>query len=133
MANFIATTASNGPRLKDSVAAKGVIASFCFDGDLIVEVETDSRIHKDYLVIYGTNWPGAWPMPRGTNVEDLEPNYDEDSGEGWERFLNAIAPYLDEPLTVQAVGSEKCRFPLAACEWRIEPGNPHIEVNQFKY
>jgi hypothetical protein len=42
-----------------------------------------------------------------------------------------LSPLLLEPLTVQAVGSTKCRFPLSACEWHIEP-NAEIHFTEFQ-
>jgi hypothetical protein len=52
-------------------------------------------------------------------------------GEGFEDFLREVAPFLAEPLIVQAVGSENCRFPLAACQWLIEPGSKDIRCTGF--
>lgn len=46
-------------------------------------------------------------------------------------FLVALAPYLAEPLLVNAIGHEKCRFPLAACEWRIEPGGSEVHISEL--
>jgi hypothetical protein len=34
---------------------------------------------------------------------------------------------------VQAVGSEKCRFPLSACEWHIKPGSSEIQLITFEH
>ena len=30
------------------------------------------------------------------------------------------------------VGAEKCRFPLVACEWRVEPGGAEVQYNGSK-
>lgn len=133
MANFIATTASNGARLKNAEAAEQVLSRYCWDGDVQAVVETNLQDGKPYLVIFGYDWPGAWKIPDSVSPEDFEPDYDVDPGDGFAEFLREIASCLDEPLTVQAVGSEKCRFPLAACEWHIKPDTTEIEVCWFRH
>ena len=82
---------------------------------------------------YGYDWPGAWKVPDGVDREDFAPDYDEDPDDGFAQFLLDIAHCLAEPLTVQAVGSEKCRFPLSACEWHIRPGGTEVEVQAFHH
>jgi len=83
------------------------------------------------LVIYGYDWPRTWRIPEGIDPTNFEPDYDQD--DGLEEFFKEVAPYLAEPLTIQAVGSEKCRFPLSACEWHILPGAGNVEINSFHH
>ena len=49
--------------------------------------------------------------------------FDANPCDGFEELLKEIAPFLAEPLTVQSIGAENCRFPLAACEWHVRPGS----------
>jgi hypothetical protein len=39
---------------------------------------------------------------------------------------------LEGPRVIQCVGAEKCRFPLVACEWRVEPGGAEVQYNGLK-
>jgi hypothetical protein len=129
MADFIATTASNGARLKDPEAVEKIIGCYVWDGD--VEASIQTREGQACLVIYGYDWPNAWKIPEGVNRDEFEPDYDID--DGFDAFLKEVSPYLAEPLTVQSVGAERCRFPLAASEWHIRPGETTIEVNSFNH
>ena len=131
MATFVATTASNGARLKDPEAVAKILDRYFWDGDVTASIET--RDGQAQLEIYGYDWPGAWRIPDGANRDDFEPDYDIDPGDGLEDFLKEVAPYLAEPLTIQSVGSERCRFPLAARELHIRPGETTIEVNGFNH
>jgi hypothetical protein len=133
MATFLATTASNSPRLKDPAAASQVLERYCWDGDVQAVIETGRADGDTYLALYGYEWPGAWKIPDGVSPDEFEPDYDQDLYDGFAEFLREIARYLAEPLTVQAVGFEKCRFPLSACEWHIEPGGTVIEVCTFRH
>jgi hypothetical protein len=130
MATFMATTASNGPRVKDAAAAQEILDRYVWEGDVIAVIRTDEQ---PYLAIYGYDWPGAWRVPDGVRRQDFEPDYNIDGGEGFEEFLNAVSPFLAEPLTVQCVGTENCRFPISACEWHVKPGASEIETNGFKH
>src|SRR5437870_241238 len=98
MATFIATTASNAPRLKDPAAALKVIGGFCFEGDVAVGVEADPESGQKRLILYGEDWPGAFKIPTDKEATDFEPDYNEEPADGWEQFLKAISPYLQEPL-----------------------------------
>src|SRR6266511_1380039 len=133
MATFLATTASNGPQLKDPEAAQKVVERYWWDGDVRALIETDHSDGQAYLALYGYDWPGAWKVPDGVDREDFASDYDDDPADGFAQFLLDIAPCLAEPLTVQAVGSEKCRFPLSACEWHIQPGGIEVEVRGFHH
>ncbi len=133
MATFNATTASNGAFLKDAAAARRVLDRYYFDGDVEAEIQVDAEQNRPYLSIWGYDWPGAWRIPDGIDKGAFDPDYDDDPSNGFDEFLKEIAPLLAEPLTIQAVGSEKCRFPLAACEWRVGPGATEIEVCGFRH
>ncbi|MBI3411448.1 MAG: hypothetical protein HY040_24230 [Planctomycetes bacterium] len=133
MATFVATTASNCPRLKNPEAAGKVLERYFWDGDLTVTCAKDEQTGHSHLNVYGYEWPGGWRIPDGVDPEEFELDYDVDSSDGFEDFLKEIAPFLAEPLTVQSVGSEKCRFPISACEWHVRPGTAKVEVNGFSY
>jgi hypothetical protein len=133
MATFLATTASNGPRLSDPEAAGHVLARYRWDGDTKAAIERDGADGPPCLALHGDDWPGAWKLPDGMTPERFEPDYDVDSYDGFEQFLRDIARCLAEPLTVQAVGFEGCRFPLAACEWHVRPGGTEVEVTGFRH
>ena len=70
---------------------------------------------------------------KGADRDDFEPDYDVDSLEVFEDFLKELAPFLIEPLTIQAIGAEKCRFPLCAREWHVRPGATEIEETSFHH
>jgi hypothetical protein len=133
MATFVATTASNGPRLLDPEAARRVVERYHWDGDVTESIEHHQADAQSYLALYGYDWLGAWKIPDGVTPEEFEPDYDVDPYDGFEAFLRDIATCLAEPLTVQAVGAEKCRFPLAACEWHIKPGGSEIQLTCFQH
>ena len=35
------------------------------------------------------------------------------------QFLRQLQPYLEDELVIQTVGNEKCRYPLVACQYRV--------------
>jgi hypothetical protein len=126
MATFIATTSSNEVRVTDADAVQRVLDRYYWDGD--IQALLDGPDSFKALVIFGYAWPAAWQLKEGA----AEPDWDEDSDEGFELFLLDIAPFLAEPLIVQAIGAEHCRFPLVAREWCIRPGDIEIETNGFR-
>lgn len=136
MADFIAVTASSGPRLKDAAAVQPIIDGYSVDPDLHLGVEADPATGEAHLFLYGYVWPEAWPVPAGVVPEDFNPYDDEHyeaGAEGFTQLLRALVPHLKEPLTVHAVGFIRCRFPLAACEWHVEPGIPEVAINEFQH
>ena len=133
MATFVATTASNDPVLGDVDAARRILDRYFFDGDFQAEIQEDGDNGGSYLSICGYDWPGAWKIPDGVAKDGYEPDYELDPDEGFDEFLKEIAPFLAEPLTIQAIGTEKCRFPISACEWHVRPGATEIEVNGFRH
>lgn len=133
MATFVATTASNSPKLKDPEATQKVLDRYLWDCDIVAVIEKDGPEGPAFLNVYGYDWPSVWKIPDGIERTNFEPDYINDPGEGFEDFRKDIAPFLAEPFTIQAIGAEKCRFPLAACEWRIKPGANTIEVTSFNH
>lgn len=136
MADFMPVTASNGPRIKQHEAVDRIIAGYYFDADFNVGTAFDEEDGKPHLFIYGHAWPAAWKLPQGQSAEDFDPyagDTREGGADGFADFLKEIAPYLVEPLTVQTVGAEKCRFPLAACEWHIQPGEKRVTTCGFRH
>jgi hypothetical protein len=134
MADFTAVCASNGPALKDFPAVEQIVGSYFLDPEFNVGVGFDEDSGEPHLFVYGYVWPEAWKLPEGVTREDFDPYgsevYEEGAG-GFEQLLQEIAPNLVEPLTVQAVANTKCRFPLSACEWTIQPGGTTVEVHEF--
>jgi hypothetical protein len=41
-----------------------------------------------------------------------------------------VAPFLKDEWVIQAIGGEKCRFPLASCELVVAPGATAVTVRQ---
>lgn len=136
MAEFLATTASNGPKVKDVEAVEQIIERYYFDPDFSVGTSYDHDTGNPSLFVYGYVWPEAWKLPVGVNREEFNP-YEaelyEEGADGFVDFLKEIAPHLHEPLTVQAIGATKCRFPLSGCEWHIDPDSAEVEINDFRH
>lgn len=131
MADFFATDC-NRPRLQDARAVQAIIERHYFDWELEVGIEFDPTDDQQHLTIFGFGWPGAWEMPMDPVPNNWEPDFDGDGIDGFEGFLREVAPHLAEPLTVQAVGSFQCQFPLLACEWHVTPGATEIRINGFR-
>lgn len=134
MADFMAVTTCSHPRVKKPKAVERLIAKFYFDPDLNIGTAFDEEDGKPYLFIYGYLWPEAWKLPAGVSRDDFDPYSSDDYEEGGDGFLallQELAPHLEEPLTIHAVGFTKCRYPLSACEWRIEPGATKVVVSEF--
>ena len=136
MADFMATCASNHPKLKDHAAIEQIISRYFFDPDFNVGVCFDENTGKPYLFLYAYQWPEAWKMPAGISPEDFDPytqDQYEDGAQEFIGFLLEIAPYLLEPLIVQAVGNVRCHFPLSACEWYAAPDATEVQLNEFRH
>ena len=135
MAEFIAVTACNHPKLADHQAVEQLLARYYFGPEFHVGVGFDHDDGEPYLFIYGYGWPEAWHVPDGVNSDEFNPyegDLYEEGGAGFNQLLVAVAKHLVQPLTVQAVGSVKCCFPLSACEWQIKPGGRKVQVNEFR-
>ena len=129
MANFIAVTASSGARIKDGKrkeleAYLEKYSTDSEDGEL-AKIEDGE---EPTLEIYGYGWFTVWE--KFTN-EDGEEEIDFDT-EKTNEFSLGLAPFLAEPLVIQLVGNEKCRFPLAAWECKVHPDG-RVEENGFKF
>jgi hypothetical protein len=136
MAEFMAVTACNHPRLKDHVAVEHIISRYLFDPDLSIGISFDHDTGEPYLFLYGYVWPEAWKMPEGASAETFDPYTDElyeNGAPDFVQLLEDIAQHLVDPLTVQAVGSTKCRFPLSACEWHIQAGGTQVQFTEFRH
>lgn len=120
----------NKPRLRDPTAVKAIIARHWFDFDFDVCVERAPDGHQ-LLKMEGDGWPGAWQIPAGASPDDFQLDFEQDELENFEPMLLAIAPFLAEPLIVQAVGTVKGAYPLNACQWRVEPCATQIEKVEF--
>lgn len=136
MSDFMPVTASNHPVLKDHEAVEAIIARYWLDQEFSVGVGFDRQTGQPYLFCFGYVWPEAWKVPDGVSPADFYPFEDEvyeDGADGFNQLLQELAPYLVEPLTVQAVGSIKCQFPLSATEWDIEPNGTDVKINEFRH
>ncbi|MEI6313221.1 MAG: hypothetical protein WCO89_00015 [Syntrophus sp. (in: bacteria)] len=103
MADFYATTASNGAQIIPGKEAdlQSILDCF-FYGDVTVAIEGGQ------LQIYGYEW---------LDVRSKDKERDDDDSEILtEEFLEQIAVYLAEPFILQMIGAEKCVFPLNACQ-----------------
>jgi hypothetical protein len=134
MVDFVAVTASNGPRINDPDAVERAIAGYYFDPKLKIGTAFDPDDGSPFLFLYGYIWPEAWEIPVGISRADFDPygsdSY-EDGADGFLELLREIAPYLHGPLTVQAIGHTKCHYPLAGCQWQIEPGSGDVTVTEL--
>jgi len=136
MPDHVSVAASNGPRLRGMSIAQCVLDAFFVDTRLRLGIEPNPEHGGACLFLYGPAWPEAWRLPDGVTVADFNPYgepYCDQGDAGFVDLLRALAPHLAEALTVQAVAHVKCRFPLAACEWHVEPGGKDARVNGFAY
>jgi hypothetical protein len=142
MADFSAVTASNGARVHDAAPARAVLRKFrlTMEGSEF-GVGADGR-----LVLHGYDWFEVVAVPeplpadlvaehrdlRGCEPVDWRDLWDDASElEAWQRqhglpagidaLAASIAPHLVEPWVIQSVGAQKCRFPLSAMQWTIQP------------
>jgi hypothetical protein len=123
-------TTSNKARLHDPTEAARILAKYWFDFecDTLIEQDADGQ-HR--LSFSGDGWPGAWLLPDGVSKDDHYPDFDMPEEEGFAEFLIDIAPCLADTLIVQAIGTATGEFPLAAVEWRIEPGSTTVAKTEF--
>jgi hypothetical protein len=116
MANFLGITASNGAEIKVEkiLELEKYLSTFATsgeDGDMVHIEDTPSKIY-----VYGYDWFQAHRYVEGSVSEEID--FDT---EVTEEFLIGLAQFLKEPLIVQCVGHEKCRFPLSAWQYKISP------------
>ncbi len=134
MSDFIATVSCNDPKINDHDAVEQIVARYFFDPELNIGVSFDHETGEPYLFVFGYVWPESWKIPEGTEPGEFDPFIEdryEHGAEEFIQFLKDVAPYLAEPLIVQAVGAQKCLFPLSACEWHVEAGGTEVEINEF--
>jgi hypothetical protein len=122
MNEFWFLTVCNKPRLRDPTKVQEIVQEYWFDWDCEVRIEqyADCAV----LNIEGECWPDAWRRP----VEDSS---DGDLPDAFEEFLAAVAPYLEEPLIIQAIGTATGEFPLAACQWTVNPQSGVVSKVEF--
>lgn len=136
MSEFTVVVSSNRPRLKDAEAAQRVMSRFSVDRELNFGVRVYRETGEPHLVLWGYEWPEAWPLPEGMDAADFDPYQDEtiyaQGADGFKDLLLELAPYLAEPLTVQAIGNTGSLFPLSACEWHVEPRGTTVNITEFR-
>jgi hypothetical protein len=115
------------------------------EGDLPISVDRELnfgvRVNRDtgqpYLVLCGYEWPEAWQLPDGIAAADFDPYQDEavysQGANGFKDLLRQLAPFLEEPLTIQAIGNTGSLFPLSACEWHVEPSAANVDIIEFRH
>jgi len=125
MANFEGVTASSGAAIKPEKLEELMTYLEGFsacgeDGDMV-------KIEGNTIQIYGYDWFAVYEKYEVINSdtpEEKEVDYDNDVTD---TFLEGLKPFLEEPLIVQSIGNEKCRYPLSAWEWKV---NPEGEIQQ---
>jgi hypothetical protein len=135
LADFMAVTACSNPRIKDHEAVEALIQKYYFDPDFQVGVGFDEEDGSPYLFAYGYVWPEAWPLPEYSSRPTFDPyagDTYEEGDDGFLQFMKDVARHLLEPLTLQAIGNTKCRFPLSACQWTIRPGSRRVHIIKFR-
>lgn len=133
MRGFGAVTTSNRPRLREPSAARAVLDQYPLEEDVRAWIENDEATGKQYLTICGDGWPRPCRMVEGVKSSQGVCGEADEVGADFEQLLNELAPYLADPLTVQAVGHDECCFPFTAREWHICPGSVEVEINGFQH
>jgi hypothetical protein len=136
MAEFMATTASNNARISNHAEVETIISGYFIDPDFHVGVGFDEQTGQPYVFLYGYVWPEAWKLPDGVACDEFDPytgELYEEGGDGFRQLLQDMAGHLEEPLTVHAVGNTRYWFPLAACEWHVQPGSTDVDINEFQH
>ena len=122
MANLESVTASNGAKIKRGKkdALKKYLQKYTIDSEVVAEIK-----EGNFLVVYG--YALLWAYPRVDGKDDYGDDVDVS-----EEFLKGLAPYLAEPLIIQDISHEACRFPLRAQEAKVHPDG-RVEYNSFKF
>lgn len=131
MANFIGVTSSNGAQVSDVEAVRRILNDHYIDpgeGEKIEPVWTEPD-GRSFVGFWSYGFLSIHPWLEDERLKDQTPDYDADVTE---EVLKAIQPYLMEPLVIQSVGYEKLRFPLAAQEIIVPPGEGELEYTDFK-
>lgn len=99
MANYMATTVSEGGKINDRKAVEEIIAKWGrmgSEGEITAEVD-----EKDVLHIYGYDH---------FDIYKVNEEGDEDDDDATEECLKELCPFIETPLIIQSVGAEKCRY-----------------------
>lgn len=131
MTTYLAVTSSNEARVCKAHRVRALIDRYFWDND-VQAILRDDDDGQSFLSIAGDDWPVVWRMPNDIDPADFVPDWDQDSDEEFDRFLRELAPFLAEPLTIQAIGAETSRYPLAASEWRLKPGSTRVRITSFR-
>ena len=131
MATLQTTTASNWPVIDSAAVAEveALIDEYVFVGnweDLTVAVR-ESEDDDPRLALYGyAVFEASKPVLNDDGeLVDREHGYTEE-------FLERLAPHLEEPLVVEMIGHEKCRFPLIGIQWTAWPGGT-VQYDSFDH
>ena len=102
----------------------------------------DSKVKSGDDLFGLTSWPRAVKREmvyrEGVNHDCRQWLVKQHGDDGFVGMLAEFAPYLIEPLTIQAVtlttpGDEQETCPLDAAEWQVWPGVAEVEKNQFRH
>jgi hypothetical protein len=136
LSDFLSTTASNSPKVQSAAAVEALLARYYVNPDLSAGVNYDHDTGEPYLFLFGHTWPEVWKLPEDESAEEFDPHVEgifEEGAGGFIEFLEELALHLKEPLTVHAIGSTRCFFPLSACEWHIAEGGSTVELTEFRH
>ena len=129
MATFVGVTTSSGAKIKEEKIQElrtylSMFNTAGEDGEMVHLEETSFTID-----IYGYGW-----LYVSRYIEGSVPEANDFEAEEYslEEFLRGLAEFLKEPLIVQCIGNENCRFPLAAWECKIHPDGK-LEHNSFQF
>jgi len=102
MANFVATTSSNGVKITDTKGLDKLLERYAIVGE-----DINAECNDGEFSIWGYDWLSVYP-----NI-DGEINYDEDC---LDEFLNELRAFIPagERFVIQSIGATKCRYPLSA-------------------
>ena len=130
---------SNKARVTDRAAVLRVLEDYFYQCDIDVQGEEGSAAGTIGFSS-GEGGPDAvryedYDLPEDEDEEfdALSDHQDEDGERGFVKLLREVAPYLETPLTVQAVSYWNDGFPIWAREWHVRPGAEEVEFNSFKH
>ena len=131
MATLQTTTASNWPAIASAAVAEveAIIDEYAFVGnweDLTIAVR-ESEDDDPCLALYGyAAFEASKPI-----LDDNDDPIDREHGYT-EEFLERLAPHLEDPLVVETIGHEKCRFPLIGVQWTAWPDGT-VQYDSFDH
>lgn len=134
---------TNGAKIKDEVAVgrvlderdirppmavvrnAGAARLTLGEGELPDVLEWPSAVYADEM-------PSPYEFDDDDLLEDAELEVHEDKGEqGFIDLLVALAPYLDEPLIIQAAEFNTAGEFYRAAEWTVRPGATAVESKEI--